>query len=84
MDVIRVTAKAGPDGCFHLKLPLGDPNQLYDVAVVVSVRPPEGTKPTPEELGWPPGYFEQTFGSIQDEAFRRYPQGEFPVREPLD
>ncbi len=38
---------------------------------------------TPEELGWPPGYFEDTFGSIDDPAFKRYPQGEFEKREPL-
>ena len=39
---------------------------------------------TPEELGWPPGFFENTFGSIDDPAFKRYPQGEFEKREPLD
>ncbi len=39
---------------------------------------------TPEELGWPPGFFENTFGSITDEAFKRYPQGEFEKREPFD
>ena len=39
---------------------------------------------TPEELGGPPGYFEKTYGSITDEAFKRYPQGEFEKREPLD
>ncbi len=39
---------------------------------------------TPEELGWPPGFFEDTFGSIDDPAFKRYPQGEFEKREPLD
>jgi hypothetical protein len=26
---------------------------------------------TPEQLGWPPGYFEATFGSITDETFVR-------------
>ena len=39
---------------------------------------------TPEELGWPPGYFENVIGSIDDPAFKRYPQGEFEKREPLD
>jgi hypothetical protein len=82
--VIRVTAKAGPDGCFHLKLSLDSPDQIYDVAVVIAEQLPEGRKPTSEELGWPAGYFEQTYGSIQDEAFtapeRRPPK---PI-EPLD
>ena len=39
---------------------------------------------TPEELGWPPGFFENVIGSIDDPAFKRYPQGEFEKREPLD
>ena len=33
---------------------------------------------TPEERGWPPGYFENTFGSITDETFVRPPQGDLP------
>ena len=39
---------------------------------------------TPEELGWPPGFFENVIGSIDDPAFKRYPQGEFEKRESLD
>jgi len=87
--VIHVTAKAGPDGKLHLAIPVGPGDGEYEVAVVVQQRPaprkfPEGYQPTPEELGWPPGDFEQTFGSIQDESFvapdRRMPE---PI-EPLD
>ena len=36
----------------------------------------------PEERGWPPGYFESTYGSITDETFSRPPQGELP--KPVD
>ena len=39
---------------------------------------------TPEELGWPPGYFETVPGSIPDLDFKRHPQGEYPVREEFD
>lgn len=31
---------------------------------------------TPEDRGWPPGYFESTFGSITDETFERPTQGD--------
>ena len=34
----------------------------------------------PEAPGWPPGFIEQTAGSIQDETFRRHDQGEFEKR----
>jgi hypothetical protein len=74
MNVIRVTAKAGPDGFSHLKLPIDTQDDLYDVAVVIALRPPEGRKRTPEELGWPPGYFETVVGSITDDSFVRPPQ----------
>ncbi|WP_414543858.1 MULTISPECIES: ribbon-helix-helix domain-containing protein [Nostocaceae] len=39
---------------------------------------------TPDELGWPPGFFEQTAGCLQDDPLVRYPQGEYEVREPLE
>ena len=39
---------------------------------------------TPEELGWPPGFFENVIGSIDDPVFNRYPQGEFEKRESFD
>ncbi|MEA5503329.1 type II toxin-antitoxin system ParD family antitoxin [Halotia wernerae UHCC 0503] len=39
---------------------------------------------TPEELGWPANFFEQTAGCLQDEPLVRYPQGEYEVREPLE
>jgi hypothetical protein len=85
MRVIQMAAKADADGVLRLTIPVGAANGEFEVAVVVSPRPaPEPGAKTPEELVWPPGFFEKTFGSIQDEAFRRYPQGEYEKREPLD
>lgn len=37
-----------------------------------------------ESTGWPPDYFEQTFGSIKDETFVRPPQGELPQAVELE
>jgi hypothetical protein len=38
---------------------------------------------TPPERpnGWPPGFFEQTYGSTQDDPLERPPQGEFELRQ---
>ena len=89
MTVIRLTATSGPDGVLHLNVPVGAAGE-FEVAVVVTPRPPaDGAAPapgakTPEELGWPPGFFENVIGSIDDPAFKRYPQGEYEKREPLD
>ena len=77
MPVIRLSATSGPDGVLHLTIPVGAAGE-FEVAVVVTPKPkapaPTATtdpaKPkTPEELGWPPGYFENVIGSVEDETF---------------
>jgi uracil-DNA glycosylase len=89
MRVIQLTAKAGPDGKLHLTIPGGAADAEYEVAVVVQPKPPprtfpEGYKPTPEELGWPPGFLEQMYGSIDDDKFIRHPQPPADPVEPLE
>ncbi len=79
MRVIQVTATAASDGVIRLNIPVGTSGSEYELAVVVSPRPAptpaDSTRPkTPEELGWPPGYFENVIGSIDDETFMIHPQ----------
>ncbi|MEK8016922.1 MAG: hypothetical protein VSS75_008645 [Candidatus Parabeggiatoa sp.] len=38
---------------------------------------------TPEELGWPPGFFERTAGAWEGEPLTRDEQGEYEQREVL-
>ena len=85
MRVIQLTAKAGADGRLQFDVPNADAGIEYEVAVVLTAKPSlNGHKPTPEELGWPKGYFESTFGSITDETFVRQPQPPLDSVEPLD
>jgi hypothetical protein len=79
MHVVTLTAIAGPDGRLRLDLP-ATAGAEYEVAVVVAPKSAE----KPKAGGWPPGYLEAVVGSISDPAFRRYPQGEFETREPLE
>jgi hypothetical protein len=79
MNVIRLTATADADGKLRLELPVGVGE--FEVAVVLSPKASvNGTAAvgTPETRGWPPGYFENTYGSITDETFVAPPRG--PVR----
>jgi len=72
MRVLQMAAKADSDGIIRLTIPIGMANEEFEVAIVVSAKPTaNGTaKPkTPEELGWPPGFFENVIGSIDDETF---------------
>ena len=85
MRVIQLTARAGADGRLRFDVPDADAGTEYEVAVVLQTRPSaNGRTPTPEERGWPPGYFESTFGSITDETFERPPQPPLTPVEALD
>jgi len=38
---------------------------------------------TPEELGWPSGFFEQTYGICQDDPIIIDSEGDFEIREEI-
>ena len=87
MRVIQMEAKADPDGVIRLTIPVGTAGGEFEVAVVVSAKPTTNgvAKPkTPEELGWPPGYFENVIGSIDDETFVAPPRQPALPMPPLD
>lgn len=69
MPVLHFSAEADAAGMIHLYIPVGASGN-FDVQVVVNPKPTPGNAPTtPEERGWPPGFFERTYGSIDDETF---------------
>jgi hypothetical protein len=82
MHTLRMIETTGTDGVLHVSVPLGKPQADFEVVLVLQ---PKETKPAPlGELGWPEGYFDNTFGSITDETFQRPPQGELPKPMELD
>jgi hypothetical protein len=84
MSVIRPTATADPDGVPHLQVPAGREGE-YEVQVLLTPKPAAGAKPqTPEELGWPPGYFENVIGSVTDEKFVAPPRDSIKRIPPLE
>jgi hypothetical protein len=82
MDSVKLRSHVGPDGILRLEVLVGVTNA--DLDVVVSVEPVGNDSPakTPEELGWPPRFFEETAGSMPDFPDRA-PQGDFEVRKAL-
>jgi hypothetical protein len=62
MDTIKLRSHVGPDGILKLEGPVGVKDT--DLDVVVNVGPVgNGTAAkTPEERGWPAGFFEKTAG----------------------
>jgi hypothetical protein len=83
MHSIKLNAHVGPDGTLRLDVPIGLANQDVEVVVVVQPRPSEAAGKTPEELGWPPGFLEQTYGSMKDDPIERPPQPDYDVRDEL-
>jgi hypothetical protein len=75
MKTIHLVEKTDKDGTLSLRIPLGRPAVECEVVVVIQPKLPS---PATDERGWPAGYFERTFGSIDDETFVRPPQGKLP------
>jgi hypothetical protein len=73
MQTIRVREKTAKDGTLHLDIPLGMPESEFEVVVVVQPTEASINPGGSEGSGWPPGYFESTYGSITDESFARPP-----------
>jgi hypothetical protein len=84
MQTIRAMETTGKDGTLLLRIPLGKPETEYEVLVIVQATHGAGTATTPEERGWPSGYFEKTFGSITDQTFERPQQPPLPPPVDLD
>jgi hypothetical protein len=81
---IKLKSRIGSDGILHLDIPVGLTDRDLEVMIIFQAIAPQTTVTTPESLGWPPGFFERTAGSIQDETFIRHPQGDFEGREPFE
>ena len=84
METLRLTERTGKDGVLHVSIPLGTPEADFEVVLTVQPKEMKLAPPAAEELGWPPEYFDKTFGSITDDTFQRPPQGELPKPAELD
>jgi hypothetical protein len=77
MNKVQLEARTDAEGSIRIRLP-GPPRRC---AVRVTVEWEETA--AAGEASWPPGWFEATAGCIDDETFRRPPQGGFESRDPL-
>ncbi len=61
MQSITLNSHVGEDGILHLDIPVGLTDTELEVTVTVQA------VTTPEGKGWPPGFFEETFGCLKDD-----------------
>ena len=80
METIKLTTRIDSTGKLSLDLPIHLANQQVEVLVVLQRLEDEPR----DELGWPVGYFEETYGICADDPIERGDQGEFEIREPLE
>jgi hypothetical protein len=71
MQSVKLQSRVGQDGILRLELPLDIVNTDVELFIVFQPILPE--QQSSEMLGWPPGFFEQTFGSFRDEPLERPP-----------
>jgi hypothetical protein len=81
LQSVKVQSHVGEDGILRLELPLDVINT--DVELLIVFQPILSEHRSADALGWPPDYFEETFGSFKDEPLERPPQGEFEIRTEL-
>ena len=82
MQSVKLQSHVGEDGILRLELPLDIANT--DVELLIVFQPILLEQEPPERLGWPPDFFEKTFGSFTDEPLERPPQGEFEIRDGIN
>jgi hypothetical protein len=58
MDSIKIRSHVGKDGILHLDIPLGITDREVEIMVIYQPIEISKQQKTPEELGWPPGFFE--------------------------
>jgi hypothetical protein len=74
METIKLQTQVTDDGLLKLELPTGMTNRKLEVLIVI--QPVEETEV--DELGWPVGFFDRTYGALADDPIER------PVDFPLD
>ena len=82
MISVIVKARVGPDGTLAVQVPTS--LREMDVEGILTVQPLVAAGATPEERGWPAGFFERTFGSLRGDPLERLPQGEYEQREAIE
>lgn len=83
MVSIQMKTHVGPDGTLHLQVPTSFRETDLEVLVVLHPIPAEEADSATDDLGWPAGFFEETFGCLADDPIERLPQEDYEVREPI-
>jgi hypothetical protein len=85
MQSIKLQSHAGADGLLKLEVAVGMADTDFEVVVIVQPIAKAASLPTttPEDLGWPPGFFERTYGILADDPIEPIEPLEYEEREEI-
>ena len=67
METLKLRTHVGSDGILKLEVPTAMNNRDIEVVVVMQAV----TDSAVDELGWPVGFFERTYGALADDPLER-------------
>lgn len=79
METIKLRTHVGADGILKLEVPVNFPNREFEVLVVMQPLEEEV-----DELGWPIGYFDETYGILADDPIERPAELPFETRDEIE
>ena len=77
MQSITVQSHVGEDGILRLQIPVGVKDTDLEVTITVKSQTIDEIAAVAQSNGWPPGFFEATYGCLKDDPIERPPQGEY-------
>jgi hypothetical protein len=81
METIKLKTHINSDGILTIELPSQFKNTETEILIVLqTISPPQAV----DAMGYPIGYFEETFGILADDPIERGDQGEFEIREEIE
>jgi hypothetical protein len=67
MQTLTIKARSDDEGIVKLEIPTHLANREVEIVLVLHASEPEPV----DDMGYPIGYFEQTYGSFADEPLKR-------------
>ncbi|MEQ8672165.1 MAG: hypothetical protein RLP44_21175 [Aggregatilineales bacterium] len=80
METIKIQGISDADNIIKLEIPVPSARQAYELIIVL--QPVE--QPALDAMGYPIGYFEETYGSFRDAPLERGIDLPFETRESLE
>lgn len=71
MQTLTLKARAGKDGVLRLEIPTNQADQELEIVLVMQAISDEVTDEPVDEMGYPIGYFDETYGSMADDPIER-------------